>query len=66
MPAKANSAAPDTTAKADFPVVTPDAIRHAFETGKYPYPDKLGRKDYEDEKAALQAELLKVQLWANH
>ncbi len=49
---------------ADFPKVTPDAIAHAFETGEYPYKDKLGRKDYEDQKAALQAELLKVQLWA--
>ena len=52
--------------KADtlFPKVAPDAIRQAFETGKYPYDTKLGRKEYEDEKAALQAELLKVQLWA--
>ena len=34
-----------------------------FEQGKYPYPDKLDRKTYEAEKAALQVELLKVQLW---
>ncbi len=39
-------------------------IRHAFETGKYPYPRKLARAAYEQEKAAIQAELLKVQLWA--
>ncbi len=39
-----------------------DAIL-AFESGEYPYPDKMGRKEYETEKAALQAELLKVQAW---
>ena len=35
-----------------------------FETGRYPYPRKMARLAYEKEKAALQAELLKVQLWA--
>ena len=40
------------------------AIRHAFETGKYPYRKKLKRPAYEAQKARLQAELLKVQLWA--
>ena len=35
----------------------------AFENGSYPYTEKLGRSEYEAEKAALQAELLKVQLW---
>ena len=49
---------------ANFPTVTPDAIRHGFETGTYPYDKKLGRREYEAEKAQLQAELLKVQLWA--
>ena len=34
----------------------------AFETGAYPYSEKLSRSSYEAEKAALQAELLKVQL----
>jgi len=48
----------------DFPNVTPDAIRHGFESGTYPYAEKLGRRDYETEKARLQAELLKVQHWA--
>jgi polyphosphate kinase 2 len=47
-----------------FPTVTTDDIRHAFETGEYPYSDKLPRKAYETEKARIQAELLKVQLWA--
>jgi polyphosphate kinase 2 len=41
----------------DLPVV-------AFEQGRYPYRNKIGRRQYEAEKAALQAELLKVQLWA--
>lgn len=41
----------------------PDAIRHAFETGEYPYQTKLSRRIYEDQKKALQVELLKVQKW---
>ena len=43
---------------------TPEAIRRAFETGRYPYRRKMARRAYEAEKAQLQAELLKVQLWA--
>ena len=35
----------------------------AFEKGSYPYEDKMGRDDYETQKAALQVELLKVQHW---
>ncbi len=42
---------------------TQDAII-GFEAGTYPYSDRLKRDDYEQQKAALQAELLKVQLWA--
>lgn len=34
-----------------------------FEQGRYPYPQKLGRGEYEAEKAALQVELLKAQHW---
>jgi len=41
----------------------PEAIRRAFETGEYPYKQKLQRKDYEKQKAELQLELLKVQDW---
>ena len=41
-----------------------DAVRHAFETGEYPYKNKMRRAEYEKKKALLQAELLKVQLWA--
>ncbi|MEM6579175.1 MAG: polyphosphate kinase 2, partial [Pseudomonadota bacterium] len=40
------------------------AFRHSFEAGEYPYRNKLRRAAYEREKAKLQAELLKVQLWA--
>ncbi|WP_343081233.1 polyphosphate kinase 2 [Ostreiculturibacter nitratireducens] len=47
-----------------FPKVDASAIRHAFESGKYPYARKMARSAYEEEKAQLQAELLKVQLWA--
>jgi len=42
----------------------PDAIRHAFESGEFPYKRKMQRAAYEKRKAELQAELLKVQLWA--
>lgn len=41
----------------------PEAIRRAFETGEYPYKEKLGRSDYETQKSELQLELLKVQDW---
>lgn len=34
-----------------------------FEQGDYPYAERLSRAVYEKEKAALQVELLKVQLW---
>ena len=46
-----------------FPVArTP--LNQAFESGRYPYARLLGRVPYEAEKARLQAELLKVQIWA--
>ncbi len=40
-----------------------DAIRHAFETGQYPYRRKMSRGAYERHKAELQVELLKAQRW---
>jgi len=64
MPTAPAKPAANGVAPAPVPKVTPDAIRHAFETGSYPYKDKLKRTEYEREKAALQSELLKVQLWA--
>lgn len=42
----------------------PDAIRHAFETGKYPYKNKMKKSGYNNRKTELQTELLKVQKWA--
>lgn len=57
--------APAPSARKRAPVQpTPEIIREAFETGHYPYPYKMARRPYEAEKAKLQAELLKVQLWA--
>ncbi len=41
----------------------PEAIAHAFESGKYPYKSKMRRNAYEKHKAELQVELLKVQEW---
>jgi len=51
-------------APAAFPNVASDSIRDAFEQGEYPYSKKMSRREYESKKAKLQAELLKVQLWA--
>ena len=51
-------------APTSFPTVTKDTIRQAFEQGRYPYEKKMSRREYENKKAKLQAELLKVQLWA--
>ena len=56
----------------DDPIVLPAPARidphgaalRRFEAGKYPYTRKMARPAYEKEKAALQAELLKVQHWA--
>ncbi|MEW5964223.1 MAG: polyphosphate kinase 2 [Pseudomonadota bacterium] len=42
---------------------SPDAIRHAFETGEYPYSTKLSNRDYLERMERLQAELLKAQNW---
>lgn len=41
----------------------PEQIKHAFESGLYPYKTKLKRAVYEKHKAELQVELLKVQKW---
>ena len=61
---------PDAEQGADKPRVggrhapTPDEVRRAFESGEYPYKTKMKRAVYEAQKAKLQAELLKAQLWA--
>ncbi len=59
---KENIAAPEA-APQRAQVPGPDEVRRAFESGKYPYGRKMGRSQYETEKAQLQAELLKVQHW---
>ena len=41
----------------------PEAIRHAFESGEFPYKTRMGNKVYEEEMAKLQVELLKLQNW---
>ncbi|MGB8817183.1 MAG: polyphosphate kinase 2 [Rhizobiaceae bacterium] len=41
----------------------PEAIRHAFETGEYPYKTKLNESSYLKQMSGLQAELLKAQAW---
>jgi polyphosphate kinase 2 len=46
------------------PKPTAEEVRQAFESGEYPYTDRMSRTVYEHQKAKLQAELLKVQLWA--
>lgn len=56
--------APEGEGPKTFPRIDPNAIRLAFESGRYPYPRRMGRAAYEAEKAKLQAELLKVQIWA--
>lgn len=50
--------------KATQKLADPNTLRETFEQGKYPYARKMARKLYEVEKAKLQAELLKVQIWA--
>jgi polyphosphate kinase 2 len=52
---------PDTM---QSPLDTTATLRQAFEAGDYPYDSRLSRRDYEKQKAELQAELLKVQIWA--
>jgi polyphosphate kinase len=47
-----------------FPDAGANTLRQAFEAGRYPYARLMGRVAYETEKARLQAELLKVQIWA--
>lgn len=40
-----------------------DLLEVSYKLGEYPYPEKIGKKEYEHEKRLLQAELLKVQVW---
>ncbi|WP_334194790.1 polyphosphate kinase 2 [Pararhodobacter sp.] len=61
--APSSAEAPQTAAPSAAPL-TGAALQAAFESAHYPYPHRLARRPYELEKAKLQAELLKVQLWA--
>jgi len=42
---------------------SPEMIRELFRTGQYPYKTKIRTSVYEQHKAELQVELLKVQNW---
>ena len=63
VPAQAAAHGDDVPGRPIKPAPTREDVRRAFESGRYPYRRKLGREAYEEEKAKLQAELLKVQLW---
>ncbi|MGY6631468.1 MAG: polyphosphate kinase 2 [Wenzhouxiangella sp.] len=63
-PVDSSASAPGSAGVSEYPKVSRDQVRDAFERGRYPYGRKLARKPYEAEKAQLQAELLKVQHWA--
>ncbi|MEZ5796273.1 MAG: polyphosphate kinase 2 [Paracoccaceae bacterium] len=60
----ASAEAPTPAGQVRFPAMSAESIREVFESGRYPYARPMGRQSYEAEKARLQAELLKVQIWA--
>lgn len=43
--------------------VAAPSVAARFENGVYPYDTKIARADYERQKAQIQAELLKAQIW---
>jgi len=58
--------ASDLDAAGEPPQEAPGAVPEmapVSEYGEYPYADRMGRREYEEQKARLQAELLKVQHW---
>jgi polyphosphate kinase 2 len=68
QPPQDGSPLPSTKSPFDFQSLSlserrrnPEVIRHAFETGEYPYQTRLRTKDYEGQMAVLQVELLKAQ-----
>src|SRR6056297_1624604 len=61
-PPKAERAPPDAGAPSVDAKATAAIL--GFESGDYPYAQRLSRRSYEAQKAKLQAELLKVQLRA--
>ena len=50
------------TGKIVLPKEAKDRVS-GFDTGEYAYETKLGRKEFEYQKSALQVELLKLQNW---
>ena len=54
---------PKNCSKAKKPDGQVNGSTQSFLLNDYPYDEKLDRPTYEHEKAALQVELLKVQLW---
>lgn len=64
VPEPENSTSPKKAPRVPRLQPTNEDVRHAFESGEYPYDTPLSRRSYEAQKAGLQAELLKVQLWA--
>jgi polyphosphate kinase 2 len=64
MPTGSASPQEPATGPRQFPTADPNALRQAFESGRYPYSRLMATRTYEAEKAKLQAELLKVQIWA--
>ena len=63
-PKKSNGSAPAELAETVMQApLSKEEAKRFFETGEYPYKDKIGRKEYEWRKAELQVELLKVQEW---
>ncbi len=60
----ASRAAPASARPAPRPGHAPDRLE-GFDNGAYPYKQKLRRKPYEQQKALIQAELLKVQHWVS-
>jgi len=62
--ATVGNAAAKTTEDMAFPKITNDVVASAFDAEKKSPHEKMGKKEYEARKRALQSELLKVQLWA--
>ncbi len=60
--------APDATAPKSAKRISdmrhdPEAIRHAFESGEFPYKTRITNSVYEEHVLELQVELLKAQKW---
>jgi len=54
---------PETVLASSEVVSASRLLRLSYEMGRYPYPEKMGIKEYESQKELLQIELLKVQSW---